>query len=100
MKGDPLGELAPQIQRILLTAYRSLDRAYAVSAEQEKGPIDSFRLELSTLRDDLTVCSDGADRRRKHVPIVGIGASAVAAGMVSGPSGMATTVAPCPAVRE
>jgi hypothetical protein len=53
--------------RTLLTVYRSLERAYAFSAEQEKGPIDTFRLEVSAIRDDLRVRPDGADRRLRQL---------------------------------
>jgi hypothetical protein len=63
LEGNDLAEA----DRTLLAVYRSLDRAYAYSAEQEKGPIDSFRLELSRIRDDLPVRPDGADRRLRQL---------------------------------
>lgn len=56
-----------EADRTLLTAYRSLDRAYAFSAEQEKGPIDTFRLQLSAIRDDLGLRPEGADRRLRQL---------------------------------
>jgi hypothetical protein len=56
-----------EVDRILLTARRSLDRAYAFSAEQEKGPIDTFRLQISQARDDLRVRPEGLDRRLRQV---------------------------------
>jgi hypothetical protein len=56
-----------EADRTLLTAYRSLDRAYAFSAEQEKGPIDTFRLSISQIRDDLRLRPEGADRRLRQL---------------------------------
>ncbi len=56
-----------EADRTLLTAYRSLDRAYAFSAEQEKGPIDTFRLQLSQGRDDLRLRPEGLDRRLRQL---------------------------------
>ena len=52
---------------LLLTVYRSLDRAYAFSAEQEKGPIDAFRLQISQIRDDLHLRPEGSDRRLRQI---------------------------------
>lgn len=56
-----------EADRTLLAVYRSLDRAYAYSAEQEKGPIDTFRLELSRLRDDIRLRPEGADHRLRQL---------------------------------
>lgn len=56
-----------EVDRSLLTARRSLDRAYAFSAEQEKGPIDTFRLQLSQIRDDLRLRPEGIDRRLRQL---------------------------------
>lgn len=56
-----------EADRTILTAYRSLDRAYDASAEQEKGPIDTFRLQLSSIRDDLRVRPEGVDRRLRQL---------------------------------
>lgn len=56
-----------EADRTILTAYRSLDRAYDASAEQEKGPIDTFRLQLSSVRDDLRVRPEGVDRRLRQL---------------------------------
>jgi hypothetical protein len=63
LEGNDLAEA----DRTLLAVYRSLDLAYNFSAEQEKGPIDSFRLELSRIRDDLRVRPDGIDRRLRQL---------------------------------
>jgi hypothetical protein len=63
LEGNDLAEA----DRSLLAVYRSLDRAYDFSAEQEKGPIDTFRLELSQIRDDLRVRPEGADRRLRQL---------------------------------
>lgn len=56
-----------EADRSIMTARRSLDRAYALSAEQDKGPIDSFRLQASQIRDDLRVRPELADRRLRQL---------------------------------
>jgi len=56
-----------EADRTLLTAYRSLDQAYAYSAEREKGPIDTFRLQLSQIRDDLHLRPERLDRRLRQL---------------------------------
>jgi hypothetical protein len=56
-----------EVNRILLNARRSLDRAYGASAEQGKGPIDTFRLQISQIRDDLHVRPEGLDRRLRQI---------------------------------
>ncbi|MFV9507337.1 MAG: hypothetical protein AB4911_22525 [Oscillochloridaceae bacterium umkhey_bin13] len=56
-----------ETDRTLLAAYRSLDQAYTFSAEQEKGPIDTFRLQLSQIRDDLRLRPEGLDRRLRQL---------------------------------
>lgn len=63
LEGNDIAEA----DRTLLAVYRSLDQAYDFSAEQEKGPIDTFRLELSSIRDDLRVRPEGADRRLRQL---------------------------------
>ncbi len=52
-----------EADRALMTARRALDRAYQLSVEPQKGPIDSIRLQISQIRDDLGVRPEGADRR-------------------------------------
>ncbi|MBX0327746.1 hypothetical protein K2Z83_08660 [Oscillochloris sp. ZM17-4] len=56
-----------EVDRTLLNARRSLDRAYAFSAEQAKGPIDTFRLQISQARDSLRVRPEGLDRRLRQM---------------------------------
>jgi hypothetical protein len=56
-----------EVDRILLNARRSFDRAYAFSAEQEKGPIDTFRLQIGQARDDLHIRPEGLDRRLRQI---------------------------------
>lgn len=56
-----------EADRSIMTARRSLDRAYALSAEQDKGPIDAFRLQASQIRDDVRVRPEGADRRLRQL---------------------------------
>jgi biopolymer transport protein ExbB/TolQ len=53
--------------RSLLAARRSLDRAYDVGAEEAKGPIDTFRLQLGQLRDDLQLRPENLDRRLRQI---------------------------------
>jgi hypothetical protein len=45
-----------------MAARRSLDRAYMIGPESIKGPIDSFRLRLSQIRDQLRLRPEGTDR--------------------------------------
>ncbi len=61
------GNEQDEADRILLTVYRSLDRAYRFSAEQEKGPIDTFRLQVSQIRDDIRLRPEGLDRRLRQL---------------------------------
>jgi hypothetical protein len=63
LQGNDLDEA----DRILLTAYLSLDRAYTVSAESDKGPIDTFRIQLSRIRDDMGLRPEGIDRRLRQL---------------------------------
>lgn len=63
LQGNDLAEA----DRTLLSAYRSLDQAYTYSAEREKGPIDTFRLQLSQIRDDLHVRPERIDRRLRQL---------------------------------
>jgi len=55
------------VDRMLLNARRSCDRAYVFSAEQEKGPIDTFRLQIGQVRDDLHIRPEGLDRRLRQI---------------------------------
>ena len=52
-----------EVERLLLTVRVSLDAAYTFSAEQEKGPIEAFRLDLGRISDDLRLRPEGLDRR-------------------------------------
>ncbi|EFO79175.1 hypothetical protein OSCT_3008 [Oscillochloris trichoides DG-6] len=54
-------------RRALLNARRSLDQAYAISGEPEKGPIDTFRLQIGQIRNDLYLRPEGLDRRLRQV---------------------------------
>lgn len=56
-----------EVDRSMLMVYRSLDQAYAFSAEQDKGPLETFRLQLSQIRDDLHLRPEGADRRLRQL---------------------------------
>ncbi len=52
-----------EADRALMSARRALDRAYQLSVEPQKGPIDTIRLQMSQIRDDLGIRPEGADRR-------------------------------------
>jgi hypothetical protein len=56
-----------EVERLLLTARVSLDYAYSISAEQEKGPIGEFRLQVGRLRDDLRLRPEGLDLRLRRL---------------------------------
>ncbi len=56
-----------EAERTLLLVYRSLDRAYTFSTEQGKGPLDTFRLQIGQIRDDLRVRPEGIDRRLRQL---------------------------------
>jgi hypothetical protein len=59
-------ELA-EVERLLLTVRVSLDGAYAYSAEQEKGPIETFRLDLGRISEDLRLRPEGLDRKLRDL---------------------------------
>jgi hypothetical protein len=56
-----------EVERLLSTARLSLDEAYRYGTEQDKGPIDTFRSELSAIREDLRVRPEGVDQRLAEV---------------------------------
>lgn len=56
-----------EADRALLLVYRSLDRAYTFSTEQGKGPLDTFRLQVSQIRDDLRIRPEGIERRLRQL---------------------------------
>lgn len=56
-----------EVDRILLNARRSFDRAYVFSAEQEKGPIDTLRLQVGQARDDLHLRPEGLDQSLRQI---------------------------------
>lgn len=56
-----------EVDRILLNTRRSFDRAYVFSAEQEKGPIDTLRLQVGQARDDLHLRPEGLDRSLRQI---------------------------------
>jgi hypothetical protein len=59
-------ELA-EVERLLLTVRVSLDGAYTYSAEQEKGPIEAFRLDLGRISEDLRLRPEGLDRKLRDL---------------------------------
>lgn len=56
-----------EADRALLAARQALDRAYQLSAEQARDPIDQIRLQIARLRDDLDIRPEGADRRLRQL---------------------------------
>lgn len=56
-----------EADRALLAARQALDRAYQLSAEQSRDPIDQIRLQIARLRDDLDIRPEGADRRLRQL---------------------------------
>ncbi len=61
-----LGDRA-EADRALLAARQALDRAYQVSLEPARDPIDQLRLQIALLRDDLDLRPEGADRRLRQL---------------------------------
>lgn len=56
-----------EVERILVTVRVSLDLAYEQSAEQDKGPIGGFRLQVSEMWEDLRVRPEGMDQRLQRL---------------------------------
>jgi hypothetical protein len=56
-----------EADRALLAARQALDRAYQVSLEPLRDPIDQLRLQIALLRDDLDLRPEGADRRLRQL---------------------------------
>lgn len=56
-----------EVELVLTTVGSSLDRAYERSAEQEKGPISEFRMQVGTLYEDLRVRPEGMDQRLRRL---------------------------------
>jgi hypothetical protein len=56
-----------EVERILVTVRVSLDQAYALSTEQDKGPIGEFRMQISEVREDLQVRPEGMAQRLQRL---------------------------------
>ncbi len=56
-----------QVERMLVVAKVSLDRAYNFSAEGDKGPIGEFQLRIGELLNDLRVRPDDMDQRLRSL---------------------------------
>lgn len=56
-----------EVELVLATVGSSLDRAYERSAEQEKGPISEFRLQIGTIYEDLRTRPEGLDQRLRRL---------------------------------
>lgn len=56
-----------EVEQVLTTVDASLDRAYERSAEQEKGPINEFRTQVSRIHEDLRIRPEGMDQRLRRL---------------------------------
>jgi hypothetical protein len=56
-----------EVEQILITVDASLDRAYDQSAEQEKGPINEFRMQVGKIHADLRVRPEGSDQKLRRL---------------------------------
>ncbi len=56
-----------EVEQVLTTVDASLDRAYERSAEQEKGPINEFRIQVGQLYENLHVRPEGMDQQLRRL---------------------------------
>jgi hypothetical protein len=56
-----------EVEQVLATVSASLEQAYERSAEQEKGPISEFRVQVSRMYSDLRVRPEGMDQRLRRL---------------------------------
>lgn len=56
-----------EVDQVLMTVGVSLDLAYERSAEQEKGPIREFRMQVGQMREDLYIRPENMDLRLRRL---------------------------------
>jgi hypothetical protein len=56
-----------EVEQVLITVDASLDRAYAHSAEQDKGPINEFRMQIGRIYEDVRVRPEGIDQHLRRL---------------------------------
>ncbi|NJO06883.1 MAG: hypothetical protein HC876_15925 [Chloroflexaceae bacterium] len=56
-----------EVERVLVTVGASLNLAYDHSAEQDKGPISEFRVQISNIREELRIRPEGMDDRLRRL---------------------------------
>lgn len=56
-----------EVEQVLTTVDASLDRAYQRSAEQEKGPINEFRMQVNDIYENLHTRPQGVDQRLRRL---------------------------------
>lgn len=56
-----------EVEQMLITVDASLARAYERSAEQEKGPINEFRIQVGQIHENLRVRPEGMDQQLRRL---------------------------------
>lgn len=56
-----------EVEQVLITVGISLDHAYERSAEQNKGPISEFRMQVGQVREDLRVRPENMDQQLQRL---------------------------------
>lgn len=56
-----------EVERVLVTVKVSLDHAYDLGAEQDKGPIGEFRTQVGDMYEDLRVRPESMDQRMRRL---------------------------------
>jgi hypothetical protein len=56
-----------EVEQVLITVDASLDRAYERSAEQDKGPINEFRLQVGRMHENLRVRPERMDQKLRRL---------------------------------
>jgi hypothetical protein len=56
-----------EVEQMLITVDASLARAYERSAEQEKGPINEFRIQVGQIHENLRMRPQGMDQQLRRL---------------------------------
>lgn len=56
-----------EVEQALVTVRASLDQAYELSSEQNKGPIGEFRMQVSEMREELRIRPEGMNQRMRRL---------------------------------